>query len=668
MNILKDKYINNLIITHITLFLIETLFKVLNNFKVFSYSLLRIYISTFIISLIITFISSLFKSKKIRNFINILFVFIYSVYSLMQLGFINFLGVYISLHTSGQFGAVTDYIGDFMVSFKLIYYIILIPFILYVIYYIVTRKKKYYKYKFSKRSFILLFLLILSCSLYVFTLKADFMQNKYQSKKTYELFINPDVPSIAVHEMGPVVFGIMDAKTVVFPPEEVFIDNDMNNNQNNDENTDREVLPVLDNLINDEKSKYSKLNNYFAKRNITSYNDYTGMFSGKNVVVVLMESVNEGIINEKYFPNFYRIYSGGWHWENNYSPRNSCATGNNEFSAMTSLYSIYNTCTSNVYKENTYFESIFGLFNDANYNTVSMHDFTEWYYKRSTIHSNMGSNHYLDTKELNIFTKGIYGEWPSDEEFFTKAFDYIENNVKGDKPYMAWFTTVSSHQPYITSSEIGDLYKDYFMSEGYSKPVSRYFSKLTVLDNALGIMLNKLEESNELENTVIVLLADHYPYGLKADYLKEFINHELDDYEREKTPFVIYNPSMESKTFNEYTSYINLIPTLANLMGINYDPRLYMGTDLLSDSYESRVVFADGSWKNEKAYYNASTGEVKYFTDEEYTVEEVQRINNLVAMDISMSSSAIKTNYFAYLGNKINEYKESLINVDDSNE
>ena len=136
------------------------------NFKVFSYSLLRIYISTFIISLIITFISSLFKSKKIRNFINILFVFIYSVYSLMQLGFINFLGVYISLHTSGQFGAVTDYIGDFMVSFKLIYYIILIPFILYVIYYIVTRKKKYYKYKFSKRSFILLFLLILSCYTY----------------------------------------------------------------------------------------------------------------------------------------------------------------------------------------------------------------------------------------------------------------------------------------------------------------------------------------------------------------------------------------------------------------------------------------------------------------------------------------------------------------------
>lgn len=658
---IKDKYIYNLLIMIITLFSIEMLFKVLNNFNIISYSTIRILISVSIISIIFVYIFNLFKNRRVRNILSIIFVLIYTAYTFMQLGFINFLGVYISFHTSSQFGAVTNYIVDFLSSFKLTYYLIFIPLILYIVYYILLRKKKYYRVKPAKRNLILVVIVIILSLLYSFTLRAKFMQNKFQTKKTVDLFYNPSVPTIAVHELGPVIFGISDFKTFIFPVDEEIIPS--NNNTEPIEKPTRDVLPVLSELASsDENKKYSYLNNFYANQKVTDYNDYTGMFKGKNVVVILMESVNEGIINEKYFPNFYNLYSNGWHWVNHYSPRNSCATGNNEFSAMTSLFSIYNTCTSNVYKENTYFESMFGVFKDSGYNTVSMHDFTEWYYKRNTIHSNMRSDKYLDIDDLNMSIKGVYGEWPSDVEFFTKAFDYITNREDKSTPYLAWLTTVTSHQPYITSSELGDLHKDYFMSEGYSKPVSRYFSKLKVLDDAIGVMMDKLTESGELDNTVIVLLADHYPYGLKNDYLSEFINHDLDDYEREKTPFVIYNSSMQNKEFDSYTSYINLLPTVANLMGVEYDPRLYMGTDLFSEDYTSRVVFADGSWKNEIAYYDASTSKITYFTDKEYTVEEVQKINELVTMKISVSTSSIKLNYFNYLGKKIDEYKSSLNN------
>ena len=67
----------------------------------------------------------------------------------------------------------------------------------------------------------------------------------------------------------------------------------------------------------------------------------------------MLESVNDIIINKEDYPNFYKMYSEGWHWKNNYSPRNSCSTGNNEMSGMTSLFSIYNTCTANNYRKNT---------------------------------------------------------------------------------------------------------------------------------------------------------------------------------------------------------------------------------------------------------------------------------------------------------------------------
>ena len=114
---------------------------------------------------------------------------------------------------------------------------------------------------------------------------------------------------------------------------------------------------------------------------------------------------------------------------------------------------------------------------------------------------------------------------------------------------------------------------------------------------------------------------------------------------------------MEAKTFSSYTSYINIVPTLANLFDLNYDPRLYMGHDLLDSNYESLVVFADGLWKNERAYYNAQNGVIKNYTDTPYTNEEIKAINEKVSYQMKMSSLAIKNNYFKYLENALSKYK-----------
>ena len=658
----KDNFLINLLFVTLITFSIEIIFRLVSKFEIISYSTLRILLSTFILSIIITFVSNLTPRKWIKNTINLLYIFIYSIYAYIQLGFINYLGVYISFNTSSQLGAVKDYIGDYLDSFKLIFSLVLIPFIISIIVVILSRKMEYKKIKFNKNYFLLLIIFVSSIFFYYETLIIPFMQNKIQIKSNTKLFVNPDVPTVAVNQFGVTVFGILDLKSFIFPvPEEYTPVEEVITHEESDSPSSviREVSPYLNKIAASETDRrYKDLNNYFASQKVTDYNDYTGMFEGKNVVVLLLESVNDAIIDENNFPNFTKMYNEGWHWKNNYSPRNSCATGNNEFSAMTSLYSIYNNCTSNVYKNNTYFESIFGLFNDAGYRTNSFHNFVEWYYYRSTIHPNMGSGKYYGARDLGIKTASNYGEWPSDIELIDKAFDIILNS-EDDKPFMTFITTVTSHQPYTNSSTYGDLYKKDFADLGYSAPVSRYLSKLKVVDNALGLMLDKLKEKDLLNDTVIVMLADHYPYGLKKDYVKEMIDYDLSDYDIEKTPFVIYNPEMIPKEHTEYNSYINLVPTLANLMNLKYDPRLYMGTDLFSKSYESRVVFADGSWKNEIAYYNASTGKLNYYGDETYTSEEILKINQDINLKISMSSKAIKNNYFNYLGKKLEEYKSN---------
>ena len=657
----KDNFLSNWGILTIVLFIVEMIFRGLNKYAIISYASLRILLSVIIMSLIITTLSTLTKRKWLKNTIMIVFAFLYTIYTWLQMGFINFLGVYISFHTSSQFGAVKDYVFDFLASIKLSYYLIFIPFILFIVYVIVTRKIEYKKLKINLKSLFILLALVCTSLLYYVSLNASFMQEDLQVKSNKKLFKDPDVPTIAVNQFGTVVFGLLDFKSFVLPSsndDTVFKADPVTDVPHN-----REVSEALSKIAENETTKkYMNLNNYFLSQKVTDYNDYTGLFEGKNVIVVLMESVNNAIINEKYFPNYYNLYTNGYSFENNYSPRNSCATGNNEFSAMTSLYSIYNTCTSNVYKNNTYFEAIFNLFNNKGYNTTSMHDFVEWYYYRKTIHPNMGSGKYYNASSLGIDTAGYYGEWPSDIELFDKGLDIVLNN-EDSKPFMTWFTTVTSHQPYSVSSTYGDLYKDYFKEEGYTEYNSRYLSKLKVLDDALGVMVDKLKEAGVFEDTVIVLLADHYPYGLSKSNVSQLLNiptSELGDYEIERTPFVIYNADIKGQTFEQYNSYINLVPTLANLLNLDYDPRLYMGTDLFSPDYESRVVFADGSWKNEYAYYNASSSKITYFTDKEYTIEEIKAINNEITLKIEMSSNAIKNDYFNYLEKEIAEYNKTL--------
>ncbi len=660
----------NFIINFVFILMVEVIFKIVNKFNILDWSSLRIILSTILLSMIISGIEY-FVPKKIHKFINIIILFIISIYALAQTGFNNFIGVYMSLGTSSQLGAVIDYIREFILSFKWYYYFVMLPFILCLVYYIFVNKivvkkfnvslvntkfKELNKDMFLKKAWGMSIIFISIFAVFLSTLKIPFMQNKLQTVSNMNLYNNPSVPSISVKQFGITNFGILDVKNYFVPSEDTHEDILIDESENKKTSRSKDDTKWKDLISRESDATMNTLNKYFINNDSSEENDYTGYFKDKNLIVIMLESVNDIIINKEDYPNFYKMYSEGWHWENNYSPRNSCSTGNNEMSGMISLYSIYNTCTANNFKNNTYYESIFGLFNRSNYNTFSAHDYVAHYYDRNTIHTNMGSMKYYDVEDLGISYSSQYKNWASDEDFMTKILDVIKNNDSDN--FMAWLTTVSSHQPYYYSSTEGDKYLDLYKDLDLRIDLKRYKSKLKMLDNALGILLDGLESQGILDDTVIVMYGDHYPYGLATSTINTVLDYDTSvDFESERVPFVIYNSKLESKTFKEYTSYINLLPTIANLFGIDYDPRLYVGSDILSDDYKSLVVFADGSWKNEVAYYNASKGTVEYFGDKEYTLEEVQEINQRVDTKMKMSSLAIKNNYFNYLYSNL--YQES---------
>ena len=684
MRALTNKVLKNYLLIMLPLLAVEIIFRLVMKLDLIDWACLRIFIGVNIIALFFGALYS-FCGRVAGNILTIITDTLFTIYAIAQAGFKNYLGVYISFGTSSQLEAVADYFHDYIESFEMKFWYMLIPLGVVILYYIFLehrvhvierndiidftdkfdseeRKKQNaidrFKLKKKKDSnstinaFVIAFFLII---LFYVSSIVPFMQNKIQIRTTKALLLNPDMPNLAVSQFGISSYGIIDIKSTLIPYQ---VKTKEYKEFKKPEQVESSFTRHIDDtkwesvIASEKNSNYKTLDNYFISQKITDKNDYTGIFKDKNLIVIMIESGSNILINEKYYPNLYKLYNEGWAWDNAYSPRNACSTGNNEMSGMVSLYTINNVCTANRYRDNKYPESLFNLFAKAGYTTSSYHNYTDQYYYRTTIHPNMGSGHYYGVQELGIPYSNLYKEWPSDEELMERFLNITED----DERFMAWITTVSSHQPYGYSSELGDKYLDLFADTNYNMSLKRYMSKLKVVDNSIGILLDGLEAQGKLDDTVIVIFADHYPYGIKNNVLQQYFDYNVsENNEVDRTPFIIYNSEISATKYKEYTTYINIVPTIANLFDLDYDPRYYVGTDLFSPDYVSRAYFADGSWQDDKAFYDGTTGKISYKSENDtYESDEIVKINSEIEDKIYMSNLAIKTNYFAYLDGKLN--------------
>ncbi len=672
--IFNNKFFIDFIFLYIPLFLVEIIFRLVSGYTLLDLSLLRIGVGLFVITEIITYLLN-FCKNVVTRVIQLIIICAASIYACAQLGFYNFLGMYISVQESSQLGAVTDYIKDFVSSFKWTYFLPLVVIVLYLVPTIIFRNrlKTLKQLSFKNNTLVSALIIVLSAFIYYGTLTMKAFNDKYQTTSNKDLFLTVSNTTNSITKFGSSTFALLDIRQKFFPitVEETFVSSVNNNNyyKNNESDLYEQIEGISDSewkqiVAATEKKDYKSLNEYFMSLPKEYQNEYTGMFEGKNVIFILMESVNDIIVEyPEYYPNFAKILEHSFYFKNNYSPRNACATLNNEFSGMTSLYSVSKVCTGKEYINNTYFQSVFNLYNEQNYVTFSAHDYTEAYYPRKKFHTNMGSGEYYGVQKLKISYSNEYINWANDDEFLAKVNEIIKEKRAGNQKFMTWLTTVSSHQPYSVSSIQGDKYYSMTKGKGIPEDVRRFMSKLKIVDNALGVLLEGLEEQGILNDTVIVLYGDHYPYGISTNHLNKVLSYDTaEDKNAERVPLAIYNPAIEGKVFEQYTTYVNILPTIANLFNLDYDPRLMLGNDMLSKNYESLVVFADGSWKNENAYYDASSRKVKYYNDE-YTEEDTIMITKNVSTKLKVSTKAIETNYFNYLNDILSKVEKTQGNM-----
>ena len=337
------------------------------------------------------------------------------------------------------------------------------------------------------------------------------------------------------------------------------------------------------------------IHKYFSSITASQKNEYTGMFAGKNLIQITAEAFSPYVISKELTPTLYKLTHEGFVFTNYYQPGWGQSTTGGEFAAMTGVIPTWiNNNLSFYVSSKDYMPFALGnQFRALGYTTVAYHNNSYTYYNRHLTHPNLGYDYYGQGNGLNITGPG----WPySDLEMMElTAPAYIEDYVNNGKPFHAYYMSVSGHANWGWGNAMSAKNREAAVAAypNASQPVQGYIAANLELEHALTYLLEQLEAAGIADDTVICLTADHYPYALvtdDVDYYQELSgipDSEL-DISRYRNTLIMWCGSMETPvTVDTPCSAIDIVPTLSNLFGLEYDSRLLSGRDVFAQNYNA---------------------------------------------------------------------------------
>ena len=405
---------------------------------------------------------------------------------------------------------------------------------------------------------------------------------------------------------------------------------------------------------------------YFGSLTPSKKNEYTGLFQGKNLVLITAEAFSPWFISRELTPTLYKLTHEGFVCENYYQPGWGQSTTGGEYAVMTGLLPTW--VGSNVsFYASANDDMPFALGNQLRalgYRTGAYHDNIYNYYNRDKTHPNLG---YDYQGVGNGLTMTEDGSWPySDLEMVQNTIgDYIDGYVSDGTPFHVYYMTVSGHGSYGWGHAMAakNRAKAQAAYPNASTQVQAYVAANLELENALTYLLEQLEAAGIAEDTVICMSADHYPYLLaepETDYYNELrgvVDSERDT-DRYRNALVLWCGGMENAvTVTEPCSAVDIVPTLSNLFGLEYDSRLLSGRDVLDKDYDAGSASGSiplvilptssgNSWATAAGVFEATTR--TFNARPGVTVEEdyVSRVNNIVALQYNYAQQLIARDYY----------------------
>lgn len=408
-------------------------------------------------------------------------------------------------------------------------------------------------------------------------------------------------------------------------------------------------MAELNTLTEDEKIK--AINDYCAQLTGTKQNAYTGLLKDYNLIVLCGESFSTAAIHPELTPTLYKLSHEGilfTHYFNSFPN----TTTDGEYALMQGLWpdSTRNKSSSSLYaSRGSYLPFTLGnaFTEQLGITCYGYHNYRGSYYGRNESHPNMGY-------QMKFMGDGMEftSTWPSsDLEMMEQSVDdYI-----GQEQFHAYYMTFSGHYQYDTSTnkiakKNWDLVKDLPYKSNAEKA---YLSCNIELDRALEYLLNRLEEAGVAEKTAIVLAGDHFPYGLSDEQYADMTGQEIDDFTKYQDTLIFWVGGLEENiVVEDYCCNVDILPTLLNLWGLEYDSRMLAGTDVFSDS-EHMAVLVNKSWMTDMVWFDANSGEIRYLVEQSQLPEGyVDSKNRQIATRFAISADILNEAYYNFVFDK----------------
>lgn len=357
-----------------------------------------------------------------------------------------------------------------------------------------------------------------------------------------------------------------------------------------------ELFPLTPAYQLEQKEELETIDTYFAERGEHANNEMTGVFQGKNVVLVLMESMDDWMITQEDTPTLYRMMQEGINFTNFYTPGyGSARTLNSEFSMNTGIYL---PTTGNYvfdYVTNTWDQSIANQMVANGYSAEVFHYNDPEFYSRGVFEPAMGYNSYICyadyvTDEKALYNDNLLFEIPEiSEQFFREGQTF--NTIITRSAHLGYtYNEVLSHY----GLKIYPKYRGMYGSQ--EEDCARLKAKL--VDDMFARLIAELESNGQLENTVIIGMTDHYTYGYKNTEELMQLSKVHSELLLEKVPFFVWAENGPTAEVDKTVCTADVLPTMLNLMGID-SPYHYLGQDAFDPNYVGYAIFPDGSWASE---------------------------------------------------------------------
>jgi len=580
-------------------------------------------------AIVIFLLSKIFGHKLNKIVAYFLMFLLIAVYSVQFIYYYIFHNPF-SLYTGFRIGYAFQFQG-FVLDVILKNILVLILFILPLISLILLRDKiSFFRLRLVSVS-ICMVLALVSFGFFIFDVNLTRAENFSQ----YALYYKINSPELAVKKLGVLATQALDAKRYLFG---------FNEGEDDSYVTDTEPVlssPVTEskpvtvanyNIIKDINFGDSALGKYFSSASPTPKNLFTGMLKGNNLIFIVAESFWPYAISPELTPTLYKMSNEGFIFKDFYNPVWQVSTSDGEYVSSVGL--IPKSGTWSMYDSSKiYLPMAMGnQFKNIGYVTKAYHNNTYTYYHRNVSIPNLG----YDYKGLGSGVK-VKQTWPeSDLEMIENTTDeYLQTK----QPFHVYYMTVSGHLEYnFSGNYIAKKNKEYVDKLPYSEPVKAYLAANLELEFAMKRLIEKLDSAGALNNTVIAITNDHYPYGLEQSAMDELAGHKIEsNFELYKGVFILWKQGLGLVKIDKPVSNLDILPTISNLFGLDYDSRLLMGKDVLSES-PNVVIFLNRSWITDKQKYNSTLPH----SDSEY--EKI--INITVANKFKYSKNILETDYY----------------------